>query len=99
MTKVVGITFKDVGKIYWFSPGVYNLSVGDKVVVETVRGLELGIVTLGIREVEDSELEHELKPVVRVANKYDVKSYLENKESRGLPRLISQLKNIFHSGI
>lgn len=80
MTKVVGITFKDVGKIYWFSPGVYNLSVGDKVVVETVRGLELGIVTLGIREVEDSELEHELKPVVRVANKYDVKSYLENKE-------------------
>ena len=80
MTKVVGITFKDVGKIYWFSPGVYNLSVGDKVVVETVRGLELGIVTLGIREVEDSELEHELKPVVRVANKYDVKSYLDNKE-------------------
>lgn len=80
MTKVVGISFKDVGKIYWFSPNVYDLHVGDKVVVETVRGLELGIVTLGIREVEDSELEHELKPVVRVANKYDVKSYLDNKE-------------------
>ena len=80
MTKVVGISFKDVGKIYWFSPNVYDLHVGDKVVVETVRGLELGIVTLGIREVEDSELEHELKSVVRVANKYDVKSYLDNKE-------------------
>ena len=80
MTKVVGISFKDVGKIYWFSPNVYDLHVGDKVVVETVRGLELGIVTLGVRELEDGELEHELKPVVRLANKYDVKSYLDNKE-------------------
>ena len=34
MTKVVGISFKDVGKIYWFSPNVYDLHVGDKVVVE-----------------------------------------------------------------
>ena len=80
MTKVVGISFKDVGKIYWFSPNVYDLHVGDKVVVETVRGLELGIVVLGVREVEDSELEHELKPVVRLANKYDVKSFLDNRE-------------------
>ncbi len=80
MVKVVGITFKDVGKIYWFNPNVYDLHEGDKVVVETARGMELGLVTIGPKEIEDSELEHELKSVIRIANKYDVKSYLDNKE-------------------
>ena len=80
MIKVVGITFKDVGKIYWFSPNVYDLYEGDKVVVETARGTELGLVTIGPREIDEKELEHELKSVLRIANKYDVKSYLENKE-------------------
>lgn len=80
MIKVVGITFKDVGKIYWFSPSVYELHEGDKVVVETARGTELGLVTIGPREIDEKELEHELKSVLRIANKYDVKSYLENKE-------------------
>jgi len=80
MIKVVGITFKDVGKIYWFSPNVYDLHEGEKVVVETARGTELGLVTIGPKEISESELEHELKSVIRIANKYDVKSYLDNKE-------------------
>ena len=53
MTKVVGITFKDVGKIYWFSPGPYKLEKDDKVVVDTVRGIELGQVTIPPLEIED----------------------------------------------
>lgn len=78
MTKVVGITFKEVGKIYWFNPGPYRLEKGEKVVVETIRGLELGCVTLAPQEVEDGVLEHELKPVVRIASKNDLKNYNEN---------------------
>lgn len=78
MTKVVGITFKEVGKIYWFNPGPYRLEKGEKVVVETIRGLELGYVTLAPQEVEDGVLEHELKPVVRIASKNDLKNYNEN---------------------
>ena len=73
MIKIVGITFKEVGKIYWFDPTPFDLNVGDKVVVETVRGLELGQVTQPIKEVENDNLEHELKPVIRIANKYDLK--------------------------
>ena len=53
MKKIVGIGFKDVGKIYWFNPNFLNLKVGDKVVVETVRGLELGHVVMPIKEIED----------------------------------------------
>ncbi|MDD3170722.1 MAG: stage 0 sporulation family protein [Bacilli bacterium] len=80
MVKVVGITFKDVGKVYWFNPTPFNLNIGDKVIVETIRGLELGCVTLGIRELADDSLEHELKSVMRVANKYDIKNYNDNLE-------------------
>ena len=80
MAKVVGIEFKEVGKIYWFSPDPYRLKKGDKVVVETVRGVELGTVAVEPKIVDDSLLEHELKPVVRIANKYDIKSYNYNLE-------------------
>lgn len=78
MIRVVGITFKEVGKIYWFSPGPYKLEKGEKVVVETVRGLELGFVTVPPQDIEDGVLEHELKPVVRIASKIDNKNYNEN---------------------
>mgnify|MGYP003289524361 CR=1 FL=1 len=78
MTKVVGITFKEVGKIYWFSPGPYNIDKDDMVVVETIRGIELGTVTIAPIEVEDGILEHELKPVVRIASNNDIKAYNDN---------------------
>ena len=57
-----------------------KLKKGDKVVVETVRGVELGTVAVEPKIVDDSLLEHELKPVVRIANKYDIKSYNYNLE-------------------
>ena len=80
MTKIVGIGFKEVGKIYWFNPYPFNLKVGDHVVVETIRGLELGTVVQGIKDIDDKEIEHELKPVIRIASKQDLRIYLENAE-------------------
>ena len=53
MTKVVGVRFRQVGKIYFFAPGQYNVEVGQHVIVETARGIEYGHVVLGEREVED----------------------------------------------
>lgn len=80
MAKVVGVVFKDIGKVYWFSPDPYSPKKNDKVVVETVRGIELGFVETDVKEVDDSQLEYELKPIVRMANKYDLKSYFSNIE-------------------
>lgn len=80
MIKVVGIVFKPAGKIYWFNPEPFNVKVGDKVVVDTIRGLELGTVIAPVKEVPAEELEHELKAVVRIANKYDLKNYNDNLE-------------------
>ena len=78
MIKVVGIAFKEVGKIYWFNPGPYKVEKDDRVVVETVRGLELGMVVIPPLEIEDGVLEHELKPVVRIASNNDLKTYKDN---------------------
>lgn len=80
MKKIVGIGFKDVGKIYWFNPNFLSLHVGDKVVVETVRGLELGHVVMPTREIEDKEFEHELKDIIRIASNKDIKDYNKYEE-------------------
>ncbi len=75
MKKIVGISFKEVGKIYWFNPNFLKVKVGDMVIVETVRGLELGFVVAPIKEVEDNELEHELKDILRIASEKDIRDY------------------------
>lgn len=78
MQKIVGIKFKSVGKIYYFDPMQVYLRVGDNVIVETARGLEFGIVASKVRSVDESELKHPIKPVIRKATKEDEKKHLEN---------------------
>ena len=78
MKKIVGVSFTEVGKIYWFNPDALRMDVGTKIVVETVRGLELATVVVPIKTVEDSEVEFELKDVIRVADDNDIKQFEEN---------------------
>ena len=54
MIKVVGVKFKEAGKLYYFSPGSLKVSKGDNVIVETARGLEFGTVTMDETEVDKS---------------------------------------------
>ena len=51
MTKVIGVRFRNAGKIYYFDPAGMDISTGDHVIVETARGIEYGFVVLGSREV------------------------------------------------
>ena len=71
MTKVVGVRFRNVGKIYYFNPKGYKVSIGNHVIVETARGIEYGKVVLGPRNIEEEEVVHPLKEVLRVATKED----------------------------
>lgn len=75
---VVGIRFKAVGKKYYFDPKDFDLKMYDKVVVETVRGFEMGEVIEGVKEVDDDELISALKPVQRVATPKDIENYEKN---------------------
>ena len=75
MIKVIGVRFRNAGKIYYFSPGNMEIKTGDHVIVETARGIEYGYVVLGSRDVEESKLIQPLKSVIRMATKDD-----KNKE-------------------
>ncbi len=79
MTKVVGVRFRNVGKIYYFSPKEYHIKTGDHVIVETARGVEYGKVVLAPREVPEEEVVHPLKEVLRVATPEDDKKEEQNR--------------------
>ena len=78
MTSVVGVKFKNAGKMYYFSPGEMHVEIGDNVIVETARGLEFGTVCLGEKQVDESELVAPLKSIIRVATENDYKKHQEN---------------------
>ena len=80
MTHVAGIRFKPAGKIYYFDSEDIDLAPGDEVVVETIRGIEFGMVALGTKEVGQELLVMPLKKVLRRADETDQKVYLSNKE-------------------
>ncbi len=80
MTKVVGIRFRNVGKIYYFNPKGYRMKVGDHVIVETARGIEYGRVVLAPKEIPEEEVVHPLKEVLRVATSEDDEREAQNRK-------------------
>ncbi len=78
MVKVVGVRFRNAGKIYYFDPGEFNIHEGDNVIVETARGTEFGTVTSDILEIKDDEIVAPLKQVVRVADENDLRRHEDN---------------------
>ena len=80
MTKVIGVRFRTAGKIYFFAPGKLKIQTGDKVIVETARGVEFGTVVTGEKEVEDDKIMQPLKPVIRIATAEDKKKDAKNRD-------------------
>lgn len=77
---VVGIRFKAVGKKYYFDPNGFDVTINDKVVVETVRGIELGEVIEKVKEIKESELISALKPIIRKASENDIRNHQRNQD-------------------
>ena len=82
MVEIVGVGFMKAGKTYYFDPKGEKYELGEMVIVETARGMELGHILIANREVDESELVAELKPVERKANDRDLERYHENLEKR-----------------
>ena len=78
MVRVVGVQFNDSGKIYSFDSLDLDIKVGDGVVVETIRGKELGFAREASYDRDEEEIGRQLKPVIRVATEYDLERYREN---------------------
>ncbi len=79
MAEVIGVRFKQVGKIYYFDPVDIKFNTGEQVIVETARGVECGEVATANREEPDENIVHPLKKVIRKATPEDIKHLEQNK--------------------
>ena len=94
--EIVGISFKEAGKIYYFSPNKFKFSRGDKAIVETSRGLELGTVKVPNKTVSESEIVPPLKEVKRPATKADIEQNAKNREAEAEAAIICKKKIATH---
>lgn len=78
--EIIGVRFKDVGKVYYFAPNSEKFKRGDSAVVETTRGVECGEVVLTNREVPQSGLVSPLKGIIRKANEADFRQIEQNRK-------------------
>lgn len=80
MPEIIGVRFKSVGKVYSFSPNGKKTKVGDKVIVETSKGVECGEVVLAEKNVDEKSIVAPLKPIIRVATAQDMKTVENNRK-------------------
>jgi len=80
MINVIGVRFKQAGKIYYFSPAEFPIEKGNYVIVETARGVEFGECVIGIKEIKEEEIVSPLKSVIRSADERDINKHKENKD-------------------
>lgn len=80
MAKVVSVRMHGRGKAYYFDPLDFALSKGDEVIVETSQGTDLGLCSGDISDIDTSKLEHELKPILRIATEDDLITFAQNLE-------------------
>ena len=78
MANIIGVRFKEVGKVYYFDPIGINFNVGDDVIVETSRGVECGKVAMANRELSNDKVNAPLKKIIRKATENDLKIVEEN---------------------
>ena len=92
--EVVGIRFRQSGKVYYFDPKGIRLHIGDAAIVETVRGPEFGDVSFGNRMIRKTDAVTPLRPVLRAATEADIKRNAENraKEQEALRYFQERLK-------
>ena len=80
MIEVVGISFKNGSKVYYFAPGKYKLKPGITVIVETEQGTQFGKVVEENKKIDRNVIRGELKDVLRIATKNDYHKHMKNIE-------------------
>ena len=92
MATVIGVRFRNAGKLYYFNPGSLWPAAGDAVIVETVHGVAYGEVVTGVCEIDDSLITPPLKDVMRIATPEDALHEEENRSKEKEALAICQKK-------
>ncbi|MBR6185217.1 MAG: stage 0 sporulation protein [Clostridia bacterium] len=96
MASVIGVRFRNAGKLYYFDPGPFWPTAGDAVIVETVRGIEYGEVVTGVKEVSDELITPPLKKVIRIATAEDAQHDADNRAREKDAMALCQAKVLDH---
>lgn len=96
MMEVIGIRFREVGKIYYFDPGDLKIDLQDYVIVETIRGIEFGEVVVVNKKVDEEDVVLPLKKVMRIATEADISMMTENTKLADEAFNIGEQKIIHH---
>ncbi len=96
--EIIGIRFRNAGKVYYFSPNGITFAAGDHAIVETVRGVEYGEVAFKNRMVPEKEIVSPLKPVIRKATEADAVKNAQNRELEAAARPVWE-ENVKKNGL
>ncbi len=92
MAEVIGVRFKEAGKVYYFDPDEKKFDKGCMVIVETARGIECGEVALENREISDDEIVKPLRKIIRAASEKDIEKVRYNRDREKEAMVICQQK-------
>lgn len=95
MSEIIGVRFKEVGKVYYFDPDGQQVPKGTKVIVETVQGIECGECAMANRSVDDEQIVKPLKKLVRIATEADLRKVEDNRKKEAEALKICEEKVAF----
>ena len=95
-TEIIGVSFREAGKIYYFAPEKYKFAAGDRVIVDTARGLEIGTVKVANKRIPSESITTQLKPVTRPATKDDLLRDEKNRKAEEDAAVICKKKIAAH---
>lgn len=96
MGKLIGVQFQKNGKIYYFDANGFDVKPGDYVIVDTARGLDLGEVAMGPRDIDENTWKNPLKKTIRIASEQDIQHGIDNREKEKEAFSICQKKIAEH---
>ena len=96
LVEIIGINFREAGKIYYFAPGEYKLTAGERVIVDTARGVEIGTVKVANKMVPSSEIVPPLKKIIRPATAEDIEKDMKNHQAEMDAAIICKKKIAQH---
>ena len=96
LVEIIGINFREAGKIYYFAPGDYKLTPGQRVIVDTARGVEIGTVKVPNKMVPSSEIVPPLKKIIRPATPEDIEKDMKNHQAEMDAAIICKKKIAQH---
>lgn len=96
MIEIVGVRFENSNKIYYFAPNGLTLPLGTKVVVETAKGIECGVIAIQNKQLTDDNIVAPLKSIIRVMNEDDFRTLEQNHQKEKKAFAVCEQKIAVH---